>query len=111
MLSGPAGSGKTTASTNSGLNFPLAGQLGKNAVRGIGGTRSCDWWFTDDAVLIDTAGRYTTQDSDATADAGAWGGFLKLLKKFPKRQPLNGAIVPVCLSHLLSAHPARPPGH
>ena len=33
-------------------------------MRGVGGTRNCDWWFTDQAVLIDTAGRYTTQDSD-----------------------------------------------
>src|SRR5262249_12235614 len=49
MFIGPPGSGKTTALTNSGLNFPLADQLGKNAVRGVGGTRSCDWWFTDDA--------------------------------------------------------------
>jgi hypothetical protein len=32
--------------------------LGKNAIRGVGGTRNCDWWFTDSAVLIDTAGRY-----------------------------------------------------
>ena len=32
-------------------------------MQGIGGTRNCDWWFTDDAVLLDTAGRYTTQDS------------------------------------------------
>ena len=61
---GPPGSGKTTALINAGLNFPLADRFGKNALRGVGGTRSCDWWFTDDAVLIDTAGRYTTQDSD-----------------------------------------------
>ncbi len=111
MFIGPPGSGKTTALTNSGLNFPLAGQLGKNAVRGIGGTRSCDWWFTDDAVLIDTAGRYTTQDSDATADASAWGGFLKLLKKFRKRQPINGAIVAIGLSDLLAASEAQRAAH
>jgi type VI secretion system protein ImpL len=104
---GPPGSGKTTALTNSGLNFPLAGQIGKNAVKGVGGTRSCDWWFTDEAVLIDTAGRYTTQDSNAEADAGAWNGFLKLLKKYRKRQPVNGAIVAIGISDLLSASEAQ----
>ena len=104
---GPPGSGKTTALTNSGLNFPLAAQLGKNAIRGVGGTRSCDWWFTDDAVLIDTAGRYTTQDSDAEADAGAWSGFLKLLKKYRKRQPVNGAIIAIGVADLLSASEAQ----
>ncbi len=100
---GPPGSGKTTALTNSGLTFPLAAELGKGAVRGVGGTRSCDWWFTDEAVLIDTAGRYTTQDSDAAVDAGAWGGFMKLLKKYRKRQPVNGAIVAIGISDLLAA--------
>jgi type VI secretion system protein ImpL len=104
---GPPGSGKTTALTNSGLNFPLAAQFGKTAVRGVGGTRSCDWWFTDEAVLIDTAGRYTTQDSDATVDAAAWSGFLKLLKKFRKRQPINGAIVAIGVSDLLGLSEAQ----
>ena len=50
-------------------------------MRGVGGTRNCDWWFTDEAVLIDTAGRYTTQDSDQAVDGAAWLGFLRLLKK------------------------------
>ena len=39
---GAPGSGKTTALVNSDLDFPLADQLGKAAVRGIGGTRNCD---------------------------------------------------------------------
>ena len=59
---GPPGAGKTTALLNAGLRFPLAEQMGQGAIAGIGGTRLCDWWFTEDAVLIDTAGRYTTQD-------------------------------------------------
>lgn len=56
VIIGPPGSGKTTALVNSGLHFPLAAQLGAGAVRGVGGTRNCDWWFTDQAVLLDTAG-------------------------------------------------------
>ena len=43
-------------------------KLGKTAIGGVGGTRNCDWWFTENAVLIDTAGRYTTQESDAEVD-------------------------------------------
>ncbi len=104
---GPPGSGKTTALVNSGLNFPLAAQLGKKAIKGVGGTRSCDWWFTDNAVLIDTAGRYTTQDSDATVDAATWTGFLKLLKKYRKRQPINGAIVAIGIPDLIAASEAQ----
>jgi outer membrane protein OmpA-like peptidoglycan-associated protein len=76
MFIGAPGSGKTTALVNSGLKFPLAqGGVGGAALGGIGGTRNCDWWFADDAVLIDTAGRYTTQDSNAKVDQAAWGAF------------------------------------
>ncbi|MGH7044480.1 MAG: type VI secretion system membrane subunit TssM, partial [Acetobacteraceae bacterium] len=102
LFIGPPGSGKTTALVNCGLRFPLADQHGPQAVKGVGGTRNCDWWFTDEAVLIDTAGRYTTQDSNAAVDASAWIGFLKLLKKQRSRQPLNGVLVAVSLSDLAS---------
>ncbi len=47
---GPPGAGKTTALLNAGLRFPLADTLGQGAVAGVGGTRLCDWWFTEDAV-------------------------------------------------------------
>lgn len=100
VMIGPPGAGKTTAIVNSGLQFPLADEMGKQAIGGVGGTRNCDWWFTDNAVLVDTAGRYTTQESDAQADNAAWLGFLGLLKKYRKRQPINGAIVAISLSDL-----------
>src|SRR5262249_42899138 len=100
IIIGPPGSGKTTALVNSGLSFPLADKLGKEGVRGVGGTRNCDWWFTDEAVLIDTAGRYTTQDSHQAVDAAAWTGFLKLLKGTRPRQPINGALVAISLPEL-----------
>ena len=100
VMIGPPGAGKTTAIVNSGLQFPLAEEAGGSSIRGVGGTRNCDWWFTEDAVLIDTAGRYTLQDSDQEADSGAWLGFLGLLKKHRRRQPINGAIVAISLSDL-----------
>jgi type VI secretion system protein ImpL len=100
IIIGPPGAGKTTAIVNSGLQFPLADEMGKTAIGGVGGTRNCDWWFTNDAVLVDTAGRYTTQESDAEADNAGWLGFLSLLKKYRKRQPINGAIVAISLSDL-----------
>ncbi|MEL6479203.1 MAG: type VI secretion system membrane subunit TssM, partial [Pseudomonadota bacterium] len=100
VIIGPPGAGKTTAIVNSGLNFPLAERMGKGSIGGVGGTRNCDWWFTNDAVLLDTAGRYTTQDSDAQADAAAWTGFLDMLKKHRKRQPINGALIAISLSDL-----------
>jgi type VI secretion system protein ImpL len=95
MFIGAPGAGKTTALMNSGLQFLLGDGKTGASVSGVGGTRNCDWWFTRDAVLIDTAGRYSTQDSDAAADAGAWDAFLALLKKTRPRQPINGVMLTV----------------
>lgn len=102
IVIGPPGAGKTTALVNSGLKFPLAGSSAAQPVSGVGGTRYCDWWFTDEAVLIDTAGRYTTQDSDAETDKKSWLAFLSLLKKHRARQPINGVILAISLSDLMT---------
>lgn len=102
LMIGPPGAGKTTALKNSGLKFPLADRFGKDAVRGVGGTRNCDWWFTEEAVLLDTAGRYTTQDSDQTVDSAAWGGFLQLLRKYRRRRPIDGVLVAISLTDLVA---------
>ena len=101
VIIGAPGSGKTTALVNSGLNFPLEQRSGKGALRGVGGTRNCDWWFTDEAVFLDTAGRYTTQDSDAAADSAGWTEFLALLRKYRKRRPVNGVILTISAQDLM----------
>jgi type VI secretion system protein ImpL len=101
MFVGAPGSGKTTALLNSGLKFPLSGTLGSAPIGGIAGTRNCDWWFTDEAVLLDTAGRYTTQDSYAEVDNAAWHGFLDMLKKYRRRRPINGVIVVISAADML----------
>ena len=111
IIVGPPGSGKTTALLNSGLKFPLADRLGRKPVKGIGGTRNCDWWFTDEALLIDTAGRYTTQDSRQAVDQAGWLGFLDLLKTHRKRQPINGVLVAISLADLATLDPEERASH
>jgi type VI secretion system protein ImpL len=101
IMIGPPGSGKTTALVNSGLKFPLADRFGPE-IKGVGGTRKCDWLFTDDAILIDTAGRYTTQDSDSKVDQAGWFSFLDLLKRYRKRRPINGVFVAISVTDLIT---------
>ena len=109
MIIGPPGAGKTTALQNCGLRFPL--EDAKQPIAGIGGTRNCEWMFTDEAVLIDTAGRYTTQDSAEAVDSASWLGFLHLLKKHRRRQPLNGILVAISLSDLAQQSEAEREAH
>ena len=99
VILGPPGAGKTTALLNSGLRFPLSDQ----SLKGVGGTRNLDFWFADEAVMVDTAGRYTTQDSDATADGQGWKSFLALLKRHRPLSPVNGLLVAIGVDELLGA--------
>ncbi|BCR03015.1 type VI secretion protein IcmF [Desulfuromonas versatilis] len=98
MIIGPSAAGKTTLLRNSGLHFPYA-QGNDIDIKGFGGTRNCDWWFSNEAVLLDTAGRYTTEEDDQEE----WSAFLAMLKKHRSRIPLNGVLVAVSLADLLTA--------
>jgi type VI secretion system protein ImpL len=101
VIIGPPGAGKTTALTHSGLRFLTDAQAASN----IGGTRNIDFLFTDEAVLIDTAGRYTSQDSDSARDRAAWKKFLELLRKNRPLQPVNGVLVALAIDELSKADP------
>lgn len=101
VIIGPPGAGKTTALRNSGIEF--VGASDDEAVRGFGGTRNCDWWFGEEAILIDTAGRYTSQDSDTEVDRAGWRAFLQKLKQTRPKQPINGVILAMSIDTIMSA--------
>ena len=97
MIIGHPAAGKSSAILYSGLDFPFGD---KQAVPGVGGTRNCDWFFTTEGVLLDTAGRYSTQREDRPE----WLEFLKLLKRYRKKAPANGIIVAVSFPELVQHH-------
>lgn len=97
MIIGHPAAGKSTAILQSGLTFPFSD---KNSIQGVGGTRNCDWFFSTEGVLLDTAGRYATQQEDRSE----WQGFLKLLKKYRPKAPVNGILVAISLPELAQHH-------
>ncbi|MEW6759769.1 MAG: type VI secretion system membrane subunit TssM [Pseudomonadota bacterium] len=95
MIIGNPAAGKSSAIARSGLTFPIPGN---KALQGVGGTRNCDWFFTTDGILLDTAGRYSVQDDDREE----WFSFLDLLKKHRSRAPINGILIAVSVAELVA---------
>ena len=97
LVIGLPSSGKTSLLGNAGLN---ASVVGGGAMNGQSGTQSCDWYFSPEAVMIDTAGRYITDDQSASE----FSEFLKLLRR-QRRQAINGLVMVVSLPELLGMSP------
>ncbi|WP_218645285.1 type VI secretion system membrane subunit TssM [Aquitalea sp. LB_tupeE] len=93
MIIGHPAAGKSSAILQSGLTFPFSD---KSGIQGVGGTRNCDWFFSTEGVLLDTAGRYATQSEDRVE----WLEFLKLLKKHRAKAPVNGILLAISLPEL-----------
>jgi type VI secretion system protein ImpL len=98
MIIGNPAAGKSSAIKHSGLTFPIPGS---KAVQGVGGTRNCDWFFTTDGILLDTAGRYSVFE----ADRAEWFSFLDLLRRHRRRAPINGIIIAVSVAELAGGSP------
>ncbi len=97
LIIGESGSGKTTAIKSANLSSPLADT---RTVSGISGTRNFEWWFFEQAIILDTAGRYAIP-VDEGRDKEEWQKFLSLLAKYRKKEPLNGLIVTISADKLL----------
>lgn len=103
MLIGHPAAGKSTAIRHSGLQFPFEETHQKMVAAGLSGTRNCDWFFSTQGVLLDTAGRYSVK----AEDQAEWLGVLELLKKNRSKAPINGLIVMVSSAELISQSPEK----
>ncbi len=102
MVLGESGSGKTTAIKSAKLSSPFATMA---QTSGISGTKNCDWWLFEQAIILDTAGRYAIP-VDEGRDKEEWRKFLNLLTKYRKKEPLNGLIVTIPADKLLQGDDA-----
>ncbi|HEU0184845.1 MAG TPA: type VI secretion system membrane subunit TssM [Blastocatellia bacterium] len=117
LIAGPPKAGKTSLLLSAGMTFnalPSQRRADQNLLRPTG---SCDWRLTDQAVWIDTAGRYQTEwgersrpewaradrsESAVEAEVASalqgdnqdeWLGLAGTLKKYRKKRPLDGLVL------------------
>lgn len=97
ILVGPSGSGKTEAMRHCNVGFPPGLQ---DHLQGSGGTLNMHWWFTNHAVVLDTAGRMFMEES---TDGGSteWKELLKSLKAARPNAPINGMLLVISSESLL----------
>lgn len=100
LLIGPESSGKTSLLDFSGLNFPL-NQIEQRLTKNIEGTRYCDWYFADNGIIVDTSGRYFSQDN-TDIDSTGWLTLLNLLRRRKRNRPINGVLVNIPVDDLVS---------
>lgn len=95
---GEPGSGKTEAIRHCNIGFPPGLQ---NELQGTGGTINMDWWFTNHAVILDTAGKMVMADVDSPATS-LWTEFLKLLARHRPNCPINGLLLAISAESLIN---------
>ncbi len=100
IVIGDSGCGKTRLVNNGGLTFSTGKPEGYQL-----GTLNYNWWFTEDAVFVDMAGRLCNPQEDA--DHKEWQAFLDTISRGRKGFPINGAIVCVSAEHLLQDSPEK----
>ncbi|MBL9031137.1 MAG: hypothetical protein JNM80_05460 [Phycisphaerae bacterium] len=89
LVVGEPGSGKTEAVRHSGIGFPPGLQ---DPLQGAGGTLNMNWWFSNPAVLLDTAGRLMFEEA-APGQTTEWQELLKNLNRFRPNCPINGMLL------------------
>jgi len=97
LLVGPSGSGKTEAMRHCKVGFPPGLQ---DCFQGAGGTLNMHWWFTNYAVVLDTAGRMFMEES-ALQGGSEWREFLKLMKVARPNAPINGMLLVIGIDSLI----------
>jgi ImcF (intracellular multiplication and macrophage-killing)-related protein len=95
LVLGARGAGKSALLRASGLDLPAAVEK----LVGTGPTADCDWWLTNQAVFIDTAGRYLANEGP---DEREWRQLLSLVRKYRTRPALLGVLVVLSAADLLS---------
>ena len=100
VVIGDSGCGKTKLINEGGLTFSTGKPEGYQL-----GTLNYNWWFTEDAIFVDMAGRLCNPQDDS--DHREWESFLKTVAMGRKGYPVNGVLLCVSAEHLLQDPPEK----
>lgn len=102
LVVGVPGSGKTEMIRRSNVGFP---QDLNEPRQGLGGTHNMNWWFTNEAVVLDTAGRMFMEEG-GDGNNTEWKEFLKMLRQGRVNCPINGLLLVIPAESLIE-HDAK----
>ncbi|WP_145542604.1 type VI secretion system membrane subunit TssM [Yersinia mollaretii] len=103
MVVGTKNAGKTSLLLSSGQDFPLPEQLNRIGKDNLP-TQHCECLFANDALFLDTAGKYI---DDGKENQLEWNGILKALKKYRPVDAVNGVIVAISVTDILGKSKAE----
>jgi len=97
LVVGEPGAGKTEAIRHCNVGFPPGLQ---DELQGAGGTINMNWWFTNQAIMLDTAGRLMFEEV-APGSTSEWREFLGLLRRSRPNCPVNGLVLVIPADSLI----------
>lgn len=97
MVLGSESSGKTSLIASSGQDFPLPEQLSRISAQ-TQPTKNCECWFANDALFIDTSGKYVTKSESWSTE---WQGILTAIEKYRPIKAINGVILALSAAELM----------
>ena len=97
VVVGEPGAGKTEAIRHCNVGFPPGMQ---DELQGAGGTINMNWWFTNHAILLDTAGKLMFEEV-APGSTSEWREFLGLLRRSRPNCPINGLVLVIPAESLI----------
>ena len=102
LVAGTPRAGKSSLVLGSNLNFQTLPSQRQSEQKFVRSTNSIDWRVTSDAVFVDTAGRFQTENTEG-ADADEWAGLLETIKKHRKARPIDGFLLVANAENILSS--------
>jgi hypothetical protein len=95
LLAGESQSGKTSLLESNGLHESVKELVDRDG-------RRLNWYFFDEGVVMDVAGDFVLRN-DGTANHRGWNSILRLLQKHRPQRPLDGLVLTIPCTDLISA--------